>query len=494
MTGPTAGASVGVPSRLSMTDAVRTTPATADPGTAIRYAADCSLIVAGLMLPIAIVAALFQPSWSRTTVWLPILFMLFAAGPFVLVGRALKREGATWAIGAATGLGWTAMLLIIDVALFGDSLRVIWARGGGLLWLLMGYLLAAHGMLSDVMPTSGYVLFIPLFFASAYLAKHAYRARAGIDLLTNHEWFRGWAISVGYVLVGLPVFLKIASNVETREIAKRDERSKHFAQANVDVRKLLRRVQNCLYWYESEHPNEGFPRDLGAVGPGGTACFDTASMTGTLAHSRVRYAANAPDSTGRVTGFWLVAEPMSEEAFWRKQYYADESGVVYYADLLGRDDAMFYHRKAPDSPLPPPGEQLEIVDSPVQELRSIQECLHQPIDYQGIVFPVRVESRGCTRREWIDADGDMLFSVSSRFASDVMGGTYSLVYRPRRALTETTAAGYIMEARPVEFGVDGVRSYWTDELGRIHWTRENRAATADDPVIEECDLGRPCEG
>jgi len=38
-----------------------------------------------------------------------------------------------------------------------------------------------------------------------------------------------------------------------------------------------------------------------------------------------------------------------------------------------------------------------------------------------------------------------------------------------------------MEARPVQFGVDGVRSYWTDELGRIHWTRENRAATADDP-------------
>jgi hypothetical protein len=51
-----------------------------------------------------------------------------------------------------------------------------------------------------------------------------------------------------------------------------------------------------------------------------------------------------------------------------------------------------------------------------------------------------------------------------------------------------------MEARPAQFGVDGVRSYWTDELGRVHWTRENRAATAADPVIEQCDLGRPCEG
>ena len=473
-----------------MTDAVRPTTATAERGTPLRYAADCALIVAALMVPVAIVVALFQPSWSRTTVWLPILFILGAAGPFVLVARALHREGATWAIGAATGLGWMAMLLIIDVALVGDRLLTIWTRGGGLFWLLIGYLLAAHGMVSNLMPKSGYVLYIPLFIASAYLAQHARRARAGIDLLTNHQWFRGWSLSLGYVLVGLPVFLKIASGVETRELAKRDERSKHFAQANVDVRILLRRVQNCLYWYESQHHNEGFPRDLAAIGPVGTACFDSTSMTGTLAHSRVRYAPSAPDSTGRVTGFWLVAEPTSEDALWRKQYYADESGVVYYADLLGRDDSMFYHRKAPDSPLPPPGDLLEIVDSPARDLLAIQKCLRRSAGDAGIVYPIRLEAPGCTNLAWVDADGDMFFSVSTRLGDPV---TYSLVYRPRRALTETTAEGYVLEARPAQFGVDGVRSYWTDELGRIHWTRENRAATADDPVIEECDLGRPCE-
>ena len=478
-----------------MTDAVRpTTTAAADRDTALRYAADCALIVAGLLVPITIVVALFQPSWTRTTVWLPILFLVVAGGPFVIVARALQREAATWAIGAATGFAWMTMLLIIDVAFFGDNLRVIWARGGGLLWLLVGYLMTAWEMVSNLMPRSGYVLFIPLFVASAYLARHAYRARSGIDLLTNHEWFRGWALSLGYVLVGLPVFLKVADGVAKRELAKRDERSAHYAQATVDIRKLLRRVQNCLYWYESQHPDHGFPRDLAAVGPLGTACFDTTSMTGTLAHSRLRYAASAPDSIGRVTGFWLVAEPTSEEAFWRKEYYADESGVVYYADLLGRDDSIVYHRKAPDSPLPPPGDLLEIVDSPVQELRLIQECLRRPLEYQGVVYPVRLEERGCAKREWITTDGDMLLSVSSRFATDVMGGTYALVYHPRRALTETTAAGYVMEARPVHFGVDGVRSYWTDDLGRIHWTRENRPATASDPVIEECDLGRPCEG
>ena len=476
----------------SMTDAVRPTTATADRSIALRYVADCALIVAGLIVPVTIVIALFQPSWSRTTVWLPILFVLFAAGPFVLVARAVQREAATWAIGAATGLAWMTMLLVLDVALVGDSLRTIWASGGGLFWLLIGFLMAARDSVSNLMPRSGYVLFVPLFIASAYLAKHAHRARAGIDLLTNHEWFRGWALSLGYVLVGLPVFLKIAGSVQARELAKRDARSGHFAQANEDVRLLLRRVQNCLYWYESEHPDAGFPRDLAALGPAGTSCFDTTAMTGTLAHSRVRYAASAPDSTGRVAGFWLVAEPMSEEAFWRKQYYADESGELYYADLVGRDDSIVYHHKIPDSPLPPPGELLEIVDSPVQDLRRIQRCLRRPVGYAGVVYPIRFEvPAACTNMAWVDADGDMFFPVSSRFEDPV---TYSLVYRPRRALTDTTAEGYVLEARPAQFGVDGVRSYWMDELQRIHWTRANRAATPNDPVVENCDLGRPCEG
>ena len=474
-----------------MTDAVRPTTAIADRADALRYAADCAMIAAGLMVPIALVVALFQPSWTRTTVWLPMLFVVVAGGPFVIVARALRRGAPTWAIGAATGFAWMTMLLIIDVAIFGDSLRTIWARGGGLFWLLIGFLLAARESVSNLMPMSGYVLFIPLFIASAYLARHAYRARSGIDLLTNHEWFRGWSLSLGYVLVGLPVFLKVAGGVATRELAKRDARSKYNAQANVDVRQLLRRVQNCLYWYESQHPNDGFPRNLAAVGPLGSGCFDTTAMTGTLAHSRVRYAPSAPDSTGRVTGFWLVAEPTSEDALWRKQYYADESGVVYYADLLGRDDSMFYHRKAPDSPLPPPGDLLEIVDSPARDLLAIQKCLHRSAGYGEIVYPIRLEAPGCTNLAWVDADGDMFFSVSTRFGDPV---TYSLIYRPRHALTATTAEGYVLEARPAHFGVDGVRSYWTDDLQRIHWTRENRAATPNDPVIEACDFGRPCEG
>jgi len=222
-----------------MTDAVRPTTAAADRDTALRHTAACALIVAGLMVPIAIIIALFQPSWTRTTVWLPILFIIAAGGPFVIVARALQREAATWAIGAATGFAWMTMLLIIDVAFVGDKLRIPWARGDGLLWLLVGYLMTAAEMVSNLMPRSGYVLFVPLFIASAYLARHAYRARSGVDLLTNHEWFRGWSLSLGYVLVGLPIFLKVADGVAQRELAKRDAPSTYYAPATVDVRKLL---------------------------------------------------------------------------------------------------------------------------------------------------------------------------------------------------------------------------------------------------------------
>ena len=80
VTSPLRAASVEAPLPPSMTDVVRPTTAIADRDTALRYAAYCALIVAGLMVPIAIVVALFQPSWTRTTVWLPVETTYEASG------------------------------------------------------------------------------------------------------------------------------------------------------------------------------------------------------------------------------------------------------------------------------------------------------------------------------------------------------------------------------------------------------------------------------
>lgn len=42
---------------------------------------------------------------------------------------------------------------------------------------------------------------------------------------------------------------------------------------------------------------------------------------------------------------------------------------------------------------------------------------------------------------------------------------------------------YTLTARPVEFGVNGTRSYFTDQTGVVRFTNEIRPATAADPPL-----------
>ena len=42
---------------------------------------------------------------------------------------------------------------------------------------------------------------------------------------------------------------------------------------------------------------------------------------------------------------------------------------------------------------------------------------------------------------------------------------------------------YTLIGRPQHFGKDETRSFFTDESGALHFTAENRAPTAQDPVL-----------
>lgn len=66
---------------------------------------------------------------------------------------------------------------------------------------------------------------------------------------------------------------------------------------------------------------------------------------------------------------------------------------------------------------------------------------------------------------------------------------YVIEYIPGPTITKrkpgcpTGVKTYGIVARPVEFGVSGTRSFFTDESGIIRWTSEDRAAGPNDPLI-----------
>jgi hypothetical protein len=62
---------------------------------------------------------------------------------------------------------------------------------------------------------------------------------------------------------------------------------------------------------------------------------------------------------------------------------------------------------------------------------------------------------------------------------------YEFSYRPGTADTTGRIEGYAVSGRPRRYGRSGVTSFLSDGTGDIRWTKEDRSATPDDPLIEE---------
>ncbi len=60
---------------------------------------------------------------------------------------------------------------------------------------------------------------------------------------------------------------------------------------------------------------------------------------------------------------------------------------------------------------------------------------------------------------------------------------YVFTYKAETARSDGKIGAYTLIARPVKWEKSSA-SFFTDQTGVIHWTRENRAATAKDPTID----------
>jgi hypothetical protein len=61
------------------------------------------------------------------------------------------------------------------------------------------------------------------------------------------------------------------------------------------------------------------------------------------------------------------------------------------------------------------------------------------------------------------------------------GCHYKFTYTPGLKGAEGRVETYVITASPVEYGRSGDSSYFSDETGKVHYTREDRPATANDP-------------
>lgn len=111
------------------------------------------------------------------------------------------------------------------------------------------------------------------------------------------------------------------------------------------------------------------------------------------------------------------------------------------------------------------GSKVEAESRARDAMSSIQQAIGAYQESEGS-YPASLESLGETVR---------------KAAQDAQSSRYSLQYTPGRSGVEGGVASYTLTARPGNFGY---WSYYTDESGVLRATREDRAATVQDPAIK----------
>ncbi len=100
-----------------------------------------------------------------------------------------------------------------------------------------------------------------------------------------------------------------------------------------------------------------------------------------------------------------------------------------------------------------------------EALRAVQTSLDTHARANGGDYPASIEALGGAGRASAQAG---------------LEAGYTMNYAPGAAGAHASVRTYVLTARPMRYRL---RSYYTDQSGVIHATRENRAATAQDPVL-----------
>jgi hypothetical protein len=104
-------------------------------------------------------------------------------------------------------------------------------------------------------------------------------------------------------------------------------------------------------------------------------------------------------------------------------------------------------------------------------------------------FPTNLKVLG-QPPSWASRDAEHAGLVNDKFpgnefaddGSCISQGSYRIIYQPGALSENGKITGYLLSARPLEFGNTGKRSFVVDESGKVHSTDENRGAGLSDPI------------
>lgn len=234
---------------------------------------------------------------------------------------------------------------------------------------------------------------------------------------------------------------------------------------------LMYRTESCLLQYKAKHG--GFPQTLADVDDKIPGCLQSGMAQGrAIGGYRMRYLVKGPAPHSR---FSLTALPEVRSPDAAVTFFADESGVLrtFSGDR--------------------PGTPGEAGVAPADEFLQIQGCIADFTARSDKSNKFGNDSRisyDASQMRYPASFAEMAVQpacfVNDRHEGETWkGAAYRYFYRP---LLQDGRPNFTLTARPLEYGVTGLRSYFVDNHLIIHATSEDREATTADPWAYRCEL------
>jgi hypothetical protein len=278
----------------------------------------------------------------------------------------------------------------------------------------------------------------------------------------------------------LPVPGTKSSGDEYHELMKHD----------ADARDLVRKFGYCAFLYAKLHPEEGFPENAEKMGPRGSACLTREDAAGHLEGYFFRYAVHKSEGSTRFDRFTAAAQWNNTRQI--SGVLMDEKGVEM---LVHSQEIQSQLVTADQISWGTPGMTASLWGSAMPSmLPRIVTCAAMLRDQSAngefpatlaevLRMKIKPNDRDCINLYQV---GDQLLQAAGNANRTARSGDV-VEYQPQRDASGEIGHFYFT-LRPEHYGVDGVRSYFTDDSGEIHATSEDRSATADDPAPLSCEV------
>jgi len=383
---------------------------------------------------------------------LPLAFLLV---PYLTAFLLLARTDRRGLVASGAGISSVLFVALILVSRWSLLLVFTWAGLSG-----NAYLIAALAVLILFFADAVWVLWCSL--------RHAANSWA--------SFLAAAAVTVGYLWFGFPVIQLWAYRSAQRQQQARAAQTMTYLQARDAARSALESLTACLIEYRASQPAGEFPSSLSNLPrsltlPSGQPCDSALADPGAVPQYRFIYSPEKDAASGKLIGFRLLAMPVGKGMDYVNPMLSDARGRIFVYE-------RWFATEQGEHLVPLLTEQPSDLDN--SRLLQLRAELQFSMKNKGLERPPPSLAAWHT-----NSDAEATDAPDS-----LKEGPYLVKYLPPRLEDPTRFA---LSARCQSYGEKCIRSFFLGYDGGVHQTVEPRSATAEDPLIPDCEkYGQTC--